>query len=781
MEVAIPEGLPPLAAADTAVLLGLDDGDGGLGPGAGGEDEMHISPADGRHPAEDEDDDDDDDDEDDGRAAMMKRLAALTMAPSGQGAAPGLGAMSNGSQSHLSMMPTGPGAGVVGPLSPGAERDRNRHLIGQLLSLDQPFLTRTMMDFLVRDGVCKLLVSFITQVPEEGEDGQPGGPGAAELRAHPLPRPQKGDALDHKTQDALEKSFRAVMLLAGEPTEELSGFLDSKAGEITEAIFEVFQPYARGSFHHACRVIDQLLRCYADSVFLVVGSNAKSVKRYLGRMVKCLEFPPVAETLVKMVCLPSMNGQGHYKITPINKWKTFESLAEWRLLLVLAEEIFDRHPPAASPEHVTAAADVLIELLERLCTDENGELLLQPLGHTYELVNGLMECALDASAPRSQRCDCARVLVAAARRSGEQHVPISGMMYGQGFGMGNAAMCVNQFKGVRPLYINRLNGHFTALCDAIVAEGSPPGAGSHHEVCHPGYTVAVPFSYLRLQLVTLLVELVAADHKRLGKLPLPLWRLLTQWFFQYPFGNLYHGVYYRLVFQTLRHGDEATQQVVLSKCKLVSTLVDAYTKGEPCWGNRGYVLQLCNAIRLQAGTLPPSAWLRTFLKSHDSWRKFLGQLREATEREQQVGLGIVVPSAKRLGGMMMQQELGFGLGVGGDPPPPPAPPSPPAIDYGSAYARSLGFGESVEYVVEESNDGKGKKKKKKKKKKKGTAGAEDKDDDEDDDDSASAADSCSEVSDADAEEADGRSGPVSSASASSSGAPTRLLEPENLD
>lgn len=65
-------------------------------------------------------------------------------------------------------------------------------------------------------------------------------------------------------------------------------------------------------------------------------------------------------------------------------------------------------------------------------------------------------------------------------------------------------------------------------------------------------------------------------------------------------------------------------------------------------GNRGYVLQLCNAIRLQADTMPPTEFLRTYLNSHEQWRNFLGSLREATLEQQTPGLGFEVSDLARL-------------------------------------------------------------------------------------------------------------------------------------
>ncbi len=62
-------------------------------------------------------------------------------------------------------------------------------------------------------------------------------------------------------------AFRATMLLANnEPSDSHRAFLAKKARELTAAILKVFWPSARGSLHHACCVLDYLLRSYADEV-----------------------------------------------------------------------------------------------------------------------------------------------------------------------------------------------------------------------------------------------------------------------------------------------------------------------------------------------------------------------------------------------------------------------------------------------------------------------------------------------------------------------------------
>lgn len=656
----------------------------------------------------------DDDDDDDDSSGMVQRLAQMSVASRGGAVGPG-GSTAGPPSSASSLM------GALAHLGSGEgmAKDRNRMLISHMLSLANPVITENMVQFLLQRGNLEILVSFITQ--HDTTDAPPAGGPTPSARVGQ--RPQRGDPMDKETEAALARSFNAVLLLASdEPTEALMTFVGSKATVITESIFEIFHPHARGSFHHGCRVIDHLLRCYTDQILMVVGGSKASVKRYLGPMVRCVEHAPVAETLVKMICLPSLNQLGQYKATPAVKWRMFESLAEWRVLVVLAEQVSDRE---SSPEHASASAEVLIDLIERLAADDNGELVLQPLGHCHELVNGLMACALDPTADMTQRCECVRVLVNTAVRSAEPQLPGLAGPGAAAFGPGSVTLVPNQLNSVRNDFYKRLGSHLHDICECLLGEGPVPPPPPPKPVAHPGYVVNTPFSFLRLLLVTLLVEIVAYDPKRLGKLPQSVWRLLCGWFFQYPFSNLYHSLFYKLAYQALRSGDEAIQQTLLSKCRLISLMVDAYVKGDKSAGNRGYMLQFCNAVRLQVGTQAPSTWLRTFLKSHDSWRKFTPQLREVTESQQQFGLGISVPNPqKRFGGVIDLSggvnPLGGGLMEALNAPPTSTQVS---IDYGSAFARSLGFEDEVEYVVDESaTQTDSQKRKKKKKKKKGGGG-----------------------------------------------------------
>lgn len=57
-----------------------------------------------------------------------------------------------------------------------------------------------------------------------------------------------------------------MLLASNTPSEAHSAFLAKKARDIAAAVFKIFWPSAKGSLHHACCVLDYLLRSYADEV-----------------------------------------------------------------------------------------------------------------------------------------------------------------------------------------------------------------------------------------------------------------------------------------------------------------------------------------------------------------------------------------------------------------------------------------------------------------------------------------------------------------------------------
>lgn len=122
----------------------------------------------------------------------------------------------------------------------------------------------------------------------------------------------------------------------------------------------------------------------------------------------------------------------------------------------------------------------------------------------------------------------------------------------------------------------------THLVDASCYSAYFSGNGENgpvEAVAHPGYRVKHPFTMLRYVLVGVLVEIVDRDPKQLDALPVELWKVLCGWFFRYPHNNLYHGVFYKLVFKALRSNSVGALRMAVSRGRLIAQLVDSHIGG----------------------------------------------------------------------------------------------------------------------------------------------------------------------------------------------------------
>lgn len=64
----------------------------------------------------------------------------------------------------------------------------------------------------------------------------------------------------------------------------------------------------------------------------------------------------------------------------------------------------------------------LFQVVDRLSSDENGELLLQPIGYCKELVDGLAAMAVDETLPIERRTDGARTLLGITQKAADDNI-----------------------------------------------------------------------------------------------------------------------------------------------------------------------------------------------------------------------------------------------------------------------------------------------------------------------------------------------------------------------
>lgn len=419
--------------------------------------------------------------------------------------------------------------------------NKNKVLLTKMLELEEPSITPKMVDFLLQDGVCELLLGFVTQI---GFTARP--------RANDPPTEQ------------LKLAYRATMLLsAEEPSDTLLAFVSKRASAMSRQVFEIFRDDSAGSFYHAYRLLEFLLRNYPAEVYDGIRSDGLLPQR-MASLLRYMGHPPVGDMLVMLVTLtPVPRGSSLYITCSKQRWTFFEDMSQWYLLLKIAEVVVQ---PSSNcifgvvdeEQHSAAAMQVLQEIVEKLSMEDTGEFLLQILGylvpgHTRSLLDILMDAATNIrTLPQSISRNAARLLCFLMRRSAEQElVCISGP--GPNGAPPQPSYIPNRLHPLRSRMLAMMLAKFRQVTDTLYLLRLDGGLDLGEAVKHPGYIVQKPFSALRGNLVELLVILIESEAALAESISVELWQELISWVLVYSHNNIYHTCFYRLFFSVLRY------------------------------------------------------------------------------------------------------------------------------------------------------------------------------------------------------------------------------------
>jgi hypothetical protein len=235
--------------------------------------------------------------------------------------------------------------------------------------------------------------------------------------------------------------------------------------------------------------------------------------------------------------------------------------------------------------------------------------------------------------------------------------------------------------------------------DSMISEQKGEAEGSL-AVKYASYSVPQPFTAIRALIVECIVLMVESDEVVAGMIPVELWKLMLTWTTKYAHNNIYHSLFYRLIFAVLRQNQEPAQRILFQKAKFTTFLIDSFIPypnlHEECsykrkpdelvskMACRGLILNCANAIRLQASCSPPTSFLRQFLNTHGRWKEFLPKLMAATDVQQRFGMGINVGEGRMntYSSFMMMNVPDSRADEGG-------------MDHGSRLAKSLGFYDDI--------------------------------------------------------------------------------------
>jgi hypothetical protein len=113
-----------------------------------------------------------------------------------------------------------------------------------------------------------------------------------------------------------------------------------------------------------------------------------------------------------------------------------------------------------------------------------------------------------------------------------------------------ATYVANRLYPLREHIVNHIRARITDITSSIhLFEAA---ATSDDLVKYSSYEVQMPFSSLRSYIVALLVLMVESDETVASLIPLELWKQFIASAVKYAYNNIYHALFYRLIFAVMR-------------------------------------------------------------------------------------------------------------------------------------------------------------------------------------------------------------------------------------
>jgi hypothetical protein len=394
------------------------------------------------------------------------------------------------------------------------------------------------------------------------------------------------------------------------------------------------------------------------------------------RMVNITRFigyPPVCELLVMLIALtPLPRTSPTFGACAKNRWTFLEEINKWNFMYNMAKVICDPESLCicdsyvCADQHSTAAAQLLQDLTEKLSLEDTGDLLLLPYGQNSALIDLLLDCVVDFKVDAGYRRSAAKFICFLLRRAAESEI-VCFIPAAQPNLPPTETYLPNRLYALRERIVIFIRNRMQDVMRSLLEYDDEKEENLDTASLGSSSSSRKPFGALRQYLVEVLVLMVESDETIAGTISLELLTLLISWTLRYAYNNIYHAVFYRLIFAILRQGQEDVQRLLFKKAKFATFLADNFLpynvdsetnvvtinytipKNSPTYdirnkriGARGLIMNCANAIRLQLNTELPNSFLANFLTNHEKWNALIPLLTTATDLQLQFGMGIQI-------------------------------------------------------------------------------------------------------------------------------------------
>eukprot|EP00127_Corallochytrium_limacisporum_P006015 Clim_evm4s216 gene=Clim_evmTU4s216 len=569
-----------------------------------------------------------------------------------------------------------------------------KQLLDRLLTIENPKITENMLHFLLEEGNCEILISFITRVGDEPTSWQ---------------RPQ---ARNDEELEALKKSYRAVMLLncSGEPLEEV---LNAHIGGVVDAFFAIFNPNSAGSFMHFRKAMEHLIQTSSQQLLKTIMEKGT---KYMEPMLTYLYEPSVFDSFIALYKAGSSSDHRNRFCALLARCNFIEKL----------QNALER----ASESGDSELKQCVLEAVQRV----NGEFLYQENVEQYRA--GWIETPLALLFDVDlENVTLIRYLItemkSASTETEERYLTNIVECLGSYINLALEFLEADRMDHPKAKsFFKRVYDQTEPAVQAVCVKflEMTPKTEENIAQAMPGYTVK-PVRMLRIAIMKfLLLRVHAVNTGDLALEPLltqistspcdGFLRSVVNVLIDRRHNSMYQVWFFRLFRVILQAGHEGCLNKLLTRGKLVSRLIQVYKQE----GNRGdlggLTLVILNMLRLNTLAKEGSPYVRDILRSHNEFNTFMPTLLEDTKKvflQQPLRLGqardslpppFIAPDelnkSKDEEPNSLQQQLAL-LNMGG----PPRATCPvdglDDVELGSFLAKQLGFEDA--HPVDDGGDG----------------------------------------------------------------------------
>ena len=458
------------------------------------------------------------------------------------------------------------------------------------MRMRSPQLTGEMIDFLINEKGWIYLFSYIDNVSQNDSN-------MISLEDIKFSRIDvtKRSSVGHL--EGIAQSWKATMIFAGKDIggseQNLISFFIPLERQFVARLVQCFELSSKACLNHACYILSRLIQKKPNDLFSILTmDDNKLLSELFPNLLLYTHHSSAASVLIDLICIPQPIGfvsrvyaPGDFLCSPKHVCMLDKGLVEIDFLTLMLQPLFDSEFNPTESIDLELIYDVLQRFLQRLSRSPHHEQIntyMEKVLHTvviqlFRIYFSVGKEGEDGKAePRNAhkvKLVCLDILTCFASNIFNEKIEGFKVHPYQSFATNIAPVIKNKLYGMWCVLYDSIVLHLDEFAEKLgltyFGESNSDVFKDFEAVHHTTYAVDYPFTYLRMQELTIILMLIEKHRKEFSaqalderdtdrpaltlagspitQLPVELFRLLCEWFFYYSHNNIYHNIFYRFL------------------------------------------------------------------------------------------------------------------------------------------------------------------------------------------------------------------------------------------